>query len=95
MRTPIGNKVIELRKERGWTQYELARRTAIVRGTIASIESGKSKEPTTGILLRLSRAFNIRPEELYQAAGYVKEAGAIYHRRETIEELRGLKSSCF
>lgn len=77
MRAPIGNKVIELRKEREWTQYELGRRAGIVRGTIASIESGKSKEPTTEILLRLARAFKVRPEELYYAAGYIIDTGVL------------------
>jgi len=84
-RAPIGNKIIELRKEREWTQYELAKQAGIVRGTIASIESGKSKEPTTEILLRLARAFGIPPEELYQVAGYIKEAKATY--KETPEQI--------
>lgn len=88
MRAPIGNKIIELRKEREWTQYELARRAGIVRGTIASIESGKSKEPTTEILLRLARAFSISPEELYQAAGYIIDTNVLLRiAKETPEEI--------
>lgn len=63
---------------REWTQNELAKRSGVDRGALASIETGKAKNPTTINLLKLARAFNIRPEELYQAAGYIKEAEVSY-----------------
>jgi len=38
--------------------------------------------------VKLARAFNIRPEELYQAAGYIEEARTAYEpRKETASEL--------
>jgi transcriptional regulator with XRE-family HTH domain len=83
----IGQKIKELRSERGWTQNELAQKSGVDRGALASIETGKAKHPKTANLLKLARAFNIRPEELYQAAGYIQDAGTVYQRPETPEEL--------
>jgi len=83
----LGEEIKELRLERDWTQNELAKRSGVDRGALASIETGKAKNPTTANLLKLARAFNIRPEELYQAAGYIKEAKTIYQRPETPEEI--------
>lgn len=79
----LGQKIKVLRKERDWTQDDLAKRSGVDRGTLASIETGKAKNPTTANLLKLARAFNIRPEELYQAAGYITEAKVAYPYRHT------------
>jgi transcriptional regulator with XRE-family HTH domain len=80
-------KIIELRKERGWTQNELAKRSGIDRGAIASMETGKAKKPTTANLLKLAETFAIHPEELYVAAGYIKEARTTYNYNETPEQI--------
>lgn len=83
----MGIKIKELRALRGWTQNELANRSGVDRGALASIEVGKAKNPTTTNLLKLARAFNIRPEELYHAAGYIKDDRTIRPIKETPEEL--------
>ena len=58
------------------------------RGALASIEVGKAKNPTTTNLLKLARAFNIRPEELYQAAGYIADTGVLIRAlKETPEDI--------
>jgi len=77
----------QLRAERGWTQNELAKKSGVDRGALASIETGKAKNPTTTNILKLARAFNIRPEELYQAAGYIGNVKASYPRQETPEQI--------
>ena len=88
----LGIKVRELRTLRDWTQNELARRSSVSRGALASLETGKSQYPTTANLLKLAKAFNISPDELYdetlnKAAGYIKEARTSHQYDETLEQL--------
>ena len=85
--TTLGIKIKELRSLRDWTQNELAKRSGVDRGTLASIESGKAKNPTTHNLLKLASAFKIRPEELYQAAGYIKMERTVLPIEESPEEI--------
>jgi len=85
MGAELGRKIKELRVEREWTQRELARRTGLDRGYLAYIESGRVGKPSADTFLKLARAFRIAPEELYQAAGYIKEAKATY--KETPEQI--------
>lgn len=83
----LGAKLKELRAERNWTQNELSKRAGIARTNLASIETGKVRNPATDTLLKLAHACNIRPEELYQAAGYVKDITLTRPRQETPEEI--------
>lgn len=83
----LGIKIKEFRSLRDWTQNDLAKRSGVDRGTLASIESGKAKNPTTANLLKLARAFSIRPEELYQAAGYIEDVIDYKLRQESPEEI--------
>jgi len=84
----LAKKIRELRAERGWTQLELAKCSGLDRGYIANLEGSKSiQRPSAEALLKLARAFNIKPEELYHAAGYIKEAKGIYPHPETPEEI--------
>lgn len=76
-----------MRAEREWTQNELAKRSGVDRGALASIETGKAKNPTTSNLLKLAWAFKIRPEELYEAAGYIKDAKVSYQYKESPEDI--------
>lgn len=88
MTAELGQKIKSLRVERGWTQNELAKRTSLDRGYLAYIESGRVGKPSADTFLKLARAFNIRPEELYQAAGYIKDDRRDYQpRQETSEEI--------
>lgn len=89
METSLGNKIRELRKARDWSQNELARRSGVDRSYIAYLETAKVGKPSAETFLKLARAFNIRPEELYQAAGYVREAKPLYPHPETSEEILG------
>jgi transcriptional regulator with XRE-family HTH domain len=83
----LARKLKDLRAERNWTQLELAKRSGLDRGYIANLEGSKSiQRPSADAFLKLARAFNIKPEELYQAAGYIKETKIPYHP-ETPEEI--------
>lgn len=37
----IGRRIRELRKEKGWTQFEMAERSGIDRSYLAEVETGK------------------------------------------------------
>jgi len=84
----LRQKIRELRAERGWTQAELAKRSGLDRGYIANLEGSKSiQRPSADAFLKLARAFCIEPEELYQAAGYIKDINDTHPRPETPEEI--------
>ena len=84
----LAEKLKELRVQRDWTQLEVAKRSGLDRGYIANLEGSKSiQRPSADAFLKLARAFNIRPEELYQAAGYIKETRGIYPHPETPEQI--------
>ena len=51
-------RLIELRRQRGWTQAELARRAGISQGNLSMIEAGQVM-PTVATLVKLAGVFNI------------------------------------
>jgi len=79
----LGKKLRELREERGWSQAKLAMLSSVGRSHISLIELGGIKHPRADVILNLAKAFGIRPEELYQAAGYISELRATYDSKET------------
>ncbi|WP_271270515.1 XRE family transcriptional regulator [Aliamphritea hakodatensis] len=65
----IGKNVRALRKERKWTQEELARRINISRGRIAQIEKDPNSDVKAETLLSLAKAFGCLPADLSQGWG--------------------------
>ena len=59
----------ELRKRRGMTQTELARRAGVKQGVISYIESGKTKHPRIDTLIAIAAALGVSVEELTKKAG--------------------------
>ena len=60
----IGKRVKELRKDQGWTQLELSKRTSLSRGRIAQIETNPAAEVKGAALVSLAKAFGYSPEQL-------------------------------
>lgn len=83
----LGKKLKELRTARDWTQNELALRTGLGRGYLAQLETDVVASPSAETFLKLAYAFNIRPEELYYAAGYLKAHTLSAPRPDTPEEI--------
>jgi transcriptional regulator with XRE-family HTH domain len=83
----LTNKIKQLREERNWTQDELAKRSGLDRAYIAAIETKQIKKPSVGSFIKLARAFKIRPEELYQAAGYIKDVRTTIPHKESWDEI--------
>jgi transcriptional regulator with XRE-family HTH domain len=83
----LADKIRDMRLSRGWTQEDLSKRSGINRVTLASIETGKIKNPSTEIFLKTARAFGIVPEELYKAAGYISDYNVPSDRNLTLNEI--------
>jgi transcriptional regulator with XRE-family HTH domain len=64
----FGELVKAYRKQRGWTQEELAERWGHARGYLAQIEGGKRKLDSTAQLIRLADILDI-PQEKLEAIG--------------------------
>lgn len=80
----LGQKIRQLRQQRGWSQAQLAMKSGLSRSHISLIEMRETVHPRTDALFKLARAFNIPVEELYEAAGYeVGKKG----RKETPDEI--------
>jgi len=60
----IGDNIRTLRKEKGWTQEELARRVNVSRGRIAQIEKDPATDVKADTLLSLAKALGCLPEHL-------------------------------
>ncbi len=62
-RSLIGHRVRERRKEVGWTQAELARRTGLSSAAISQIESG-DRNPSGEVAARLAEALRVTADYL-------------------------------
>lgn len=60
----IGENIIRIRKEKGISQKELAKKIGISAQNLLQIEKGKS-EPKSGTLDKIMQALDITPNELY------------------------------
>ena len=74
----IGERINELRREKGWTQEALANKIGSNRVTIAKYESG-SFDPSAQALSRLADAFGISADEILGRT----ESQQHYSRNET------------
>ena len=61
----IGQRIAGLRRDRNWTQLELARRTGLAASTIAAIEQdARRTKPEVDTLVSIARAFGITVDDL-------------------------------
>lgn len=59
------NRMKALRRERGWSQSELAERVGVSRNSIISIENGRF-DPSLPLAFDLADAFGMKIEEIFQ-----------------------------
>ena len=81
----IGEKIRQLRKDRGFTQEAVASALEVRRQAIAKWENGQSS-PSTENLLKLANLFNISLEELVDVKQYSTPALEEYARRKIEED---------
>jgi len=58
------NRLRQLRKERGWSQLDLAERLGVSRQTVNSVENDRY-DPGLPLAFRIARVFGERIEELF------------------------------
>lgn len=73
-KTPVQNRVGEIRKSRGAGASELARRVNVSRQTIYAIEAG-TYVPNTEVALRLARELEVTVDELFSLDGETAATG--------------------
>jgi len=66
MDTNFSDWLVEMMKDRQWTQADFSRATGLTRQAISYYLSGKSKQPDE---FKIAKALNLPPEEVYRAAG--------------------------
>lgn len=59
----IGEKIARLRREKEWTQKELASRADITQNQVSRIENGKTR-PRSSTIETLAKALGVDPEDL-------------------------------
>jgi transcriptional regulator with XRE-family HTH domain len=64
----LGDRVMDLRRARGQTQEELAKKAGTSPTTISNLESGKIKNPQRRTLRRIAAALGVSVEELEDPA---------------------------
>ena len=66
----LGNKIKRSREECSLTQGQLAKFADVSQGYLSQLENGDVKNPSAAVLLRVAKAMNVEPDELFEAAGY-------------------------
>jgi putative transcriptional regulator len=60
----VDNRLKVLRRERGWTQAQLAQRLEVSRQTVNAVETGKF-DPSLPLAFKLSCLFEMQIEEIF------------------------------
>jgi putative transcriptional regulator len=60
----VRNSLPDLRRERGWSQQQLADELGVSRQTIISIERGRF-DPSLPLAFRLARVFDLPIEQIF------------------------------
>jgi transcriptional regulator with XRE-family HTH domain len=65
IRVKLGNRVRELRRQRGWTQVEMAELLGIDRGHLSEIETGKT-DPGLRVLKAIADGFKLSLSQFFK-----------------------------
>ena len=60
----FGEKLRKLRKQKGWSQRDLAKRAGVSRGYLSVIESKRPPDVTVDVIQKLAKAFRIPISDL-------------------------------
>jgi transcriptional regulator with XRE-family HTH domain len=61
----LANRIKELRREKAWSQEELAERASIQRSYLADLERG-SRNPSVRTLVKIANAFRVSLKDLFE-----------------------------
>lgn len=79
----LGRRIVEARRQRGWTREELAQRADVSRTTLHHLERGATTRPRADTLARLATALGLVPAELHALVDSSPESGAEAFDRQT------------
>ncbi len=86
----LGDRIARLRKERGYSQIELAERIGIIQALVSDYETGKLRL-TAEMAVRFARALEVTTDELLQPGKGkrrpLKPSRKVLRRLEIIESL--------
>ena len=100
----LGKELIRIRKEKGFSIREVSKRSGVSHPYISQLETGKNKNPSPDILVKIAKALKLEPSEVIYLAGYdelydvVKYGEALkdfssWDDKYTIEYLKDLKQN--
>jgi len=69
----LGKYIKAVRRRRGVSQWELSKLSGLTRSHISRLELDDYENPGVETFLALAKALKVHLNELYQAAGYIKE----------------------
>jgi|SRR5579864_9401204 len=82
----FGPYLRELRHRRGLSLKQVEREAGVSNAYLSQIERGLRKPPHPDILKRLAKVYDVPPNDLLIAAGYVEDLAAKGITREKIEQ---------
>lgn len=86
-RETVGELIYRKRKEKGWSQQELADRAGISQRTVSGLERGTRKGTRSASLIPMLDALGIPHDEYALAAGWVQTRHAAMKLRRLADEL--------
>ena len=69
----LGAYLVQVRKDRGWSQRDLAERSGVSPAEICRVESGVRRKPSPAVLKAVADAMAVSYPYLMQLAGYIEE----------------------
>lgn len=69
----LGEFLVEARKERGYSQRDLASRCGVSPAEVSRVESGVRQKPAPAVLRAMADALVVSYPRLMQLAGYIEE----------------------
>jgi transcriptional regulator with XRE-family HTH domain len=89
----MGQRIRELREQKGLNQPELARRIKIAQPSLSAIESGKTKTLRDSTLLRLAAALDTDPEYIRTGRHAVRQSDLTPEEGRAVDLLRQMDDS--
>jgi len=87
---PLGEKIAELRRQRGWSQNEFAEKIGVHGRHISRLETNRMR-PSSVTLKRIAEVFAVRLDELLDARpevpAYVASDRSLLEKFEQLQEL--------
>lgn len=82
----IGTKIHMLRKQKGWSQTDLAKKINCSRATLINYEGNKNT-PSIEVAVKLAEVFNVTLDYLIGKGKYIDYSNDIINRIQGIEKL--------